>query len=92
MRTTLLVLLFTACLPPQRLESPCVGQPASIDGGACPACSSDADCAIASNACYETASCVPAAGNWGVTLLGCSVEHPPPVAKCGCVDSICQAK
>ena len=46
MRTTLLVLLFTACLPPQRLESPCVGQPASIDGGACPACSSDADCAI----------------------------------------------
>lgn len=84
------VLLLSGCLlSPQKLESPCVGV---SDAGACPACVTDADCAIASNPCYPTASCVPVAGNWAVTLLGCTTEHPPPVQQCGCVDSVCRAK
>ncbi len=87
-----LVLFASGCLlAPQVLDSPCAGQPAT-DGGACPACATDADCVIATNRCYASASCVPREGNWAVTLLGCSVEHPPTTATCGCVNSVCQAK
>lgn len=85
-------LALSACLPPQTLSSPCVGQPVSVDGDACPACTTDADCFIASNRCYDSAACVPREGHWGVTLLGCNVEHPPPVAQCGCVSGVCAAK
>ncbi len=85
--------LVGACLlTPQVLESPCDGQPVSVDGGACPACASDADCTIATNRCYATAQCVPAAGNWGVTLLGCSVQHAPTTQECRCVQSVCRAQ
>jgi hypothetical protein len=91
-RLALLAGLLSGCvLAPQVLESPCLGQPAT-DGGACPACATDADCTIATNRCYASASCVPKDGNWGVTLLGCSVEHPPTTVSCGCVDRVCQAK
>lgn len=92
MKKLALVLLLTSCLPPQRLESPCRDRAAELDEAACPACETDADCSIVSNACYETATCAPTAGNWAVTLLGCNVEHPPPVERCGCVERVCQAK
>lgn len=85
-------LLLSGCLlSPQVLESPCQRQPPT-DGGSCPACATDGDCAIVSNACYATAHCVPREGNWAVTLLGCSVEHPPPTQTCACVDQVCQAR
>jgi len=79
-------------LAPQTLESPCAGKPPDTDGGSCPACTTDADCSIATNRCYASASCVPTAGNWAVTLLGCSAEHPPTTSTCACVDRVCQAK
>ena len=85
-------LLSLGCLPPQTLDSPCVNQPATVDGGACPACATDGDCVIASNQCYASASCVPRDGNWAVTLLGCEVMHPPTMATCGCVEGVCRAK
>lgn len=89
----LLSLLGSGCLlAPQTLNSPCVGMPVDTDGGACPACATDADCVIASNRCYASASCVPKDGNWAVTLLGCSVEHPPTTMTCGCVNSVCTAR
>ncbi|MGV3620196.1 MAG: hypothetical protein ACO1OB_05245 [Archangium sp.] len=91
MKRVLLAVALSACLPAQRLDSPCKDQPAT-DGGSCPSCETDGDCSIASNPCYESAACVPTAGNWAVTLLGCSVEHPPPVEQCGCVNRVCQAK
>lgn len=86
-----LLLVAAGCLPPQTLDSPCVGQPVT-DGGACPACVTDADCYVLSNPCYDSASCVPRAGNWAVTLLGCNVEHPPTLATCGCTNGVCAAR
>lgn len=79
-------------LAPQVLQSPCEGQPPSVDGGQCPACASDADCTIVTNRCYATAACVPTAGSWAVTLLGCSVQHPPTTQTCRCVDAVCRAQ
>jgi hypothetical protein len=89
----ILSLLLSGCLlAPQTLDSPCVGKRADTDGGACPACMTDADCSIASNRCYASASCVPTAGNWGVPDLGCSVEHPPTTLRCGCINNVCTAR
>lgn len=82
------LLVLTACVPPQTLTSPCVGQP---DGGSCPACSTDADCSIVTNLCHETAACVPTAGHWAATQEGCAVEHPPTQTPCVCHGSVCQA-
>jgi len=92
-KISLLLVLFSGCLlEPQKLGSPCLGQPASTDGGPCPACAVDADCVILSNRCHPSASCVPKDGNWFVTLEGCEVQHPPTMVECGCVESVCQAK
>ena len=83
--------LFACGLPAQELTSPCVGQSAT-DGGSCPACATDADCGILSNACHATAACVPKAGNWAVTQEGCSLSHPPTVRRCVCLEQVCRGE
>ncbi len=87
-----LLLLLSGCVRRQILTSPCLSTAAAQEPAACPACATDADCFVLSNPCYETASCVPKAGNWAVTLLGCTRElEVPPDSECGCVGGVCQA-
>lgn len=91
MKRAWLAMVLSACLPAQTLESPCKDLPAT-DGGSCPSCETDTECGILSNRCYESAMCVPTAGNWAVTLIGCVDQHPPTVEQCGCVERVCQTK
>lgn len=88
----LLAALHGCLLAPQRLDAPCVGKSPDLDGGACPACATDADCSILSNSCLEAASCVPRAGNWAVIDIGCNVTHAPTTQTCACVDQVCTAR
>ena len=80
----------------QELTSPCLtDEPQKSDPAACPACQTDADCFVLSNACYETASCVPRGGNWAVTDLGCSksAEYAvPDDSACACINNVCQER
>ena len=89
-RGVIAALLLAACSLPQQLASPCVGMPVSAN--TCPACTTDADCAIISNPCHEAASCVPKAAFWAVDAIGCDFEHAPTTSTCGCVNSVCQKK
>lgn len=94
MKTAIVLVLLSssACLlPPQKLTSPCVDKSVTDAGDMCPTCVTDGDCYVLSNACQEAAACVHRTSNWAVTLEGCSVEHPPPVATCGCVEGVCQS-
>ncbi len=80
------------CASRQTLTSPCLAGAAASDPKACPACAAAADCYVLSNPCHASASCVPRAGNWAVTLEGCSVEHEvPPASECVCTNQVCQA-
>jgi hypothetical protein len=80
--------VLAACGPgSQELVSGCLNDPML-----CPACGSDADCVIVSNACHETASCAHREANVAVTQEGCSQEHDPPDDRCACLGNICQAE
>jgi hypothetical protein len=84
------LVLLAACRGEQDLRSDCVA-----DGGACPACTTDSDCIIVSNACYATANCTHRRREppLAVTQIGCNQEYDvPPPERCGCVSSVCRAR
>lgn len=75
----------------QTLTSPCLGQ-AATDGGLCPGCQASSDCVIVGNECYASAGCVPKAGNWATTAIGCASHYDPPTDPCVCLENVCQAQ
>lgn len=87
---TSIAIMVAACRGEQDLRSDCVE-----NGSACPACTSDGDCVIASNACYATANCTHRRREppLAVTQIGCNQEYDvPPPERCGCVKSVCRAR
>ena len=86
--------LWLACGVTQALESPCVGAP--TDGGPCPPCAAATDCEVLGTDCtMRTAVCVPRAGAWATPNWRCGDGFDPlpapPVERCACVDTVCQA-
>lgn len=74
------------CGKQQELTSYCL-EP----GVTCPPCSTDDECAVLSNACHETATCVHRDDvGVAVTMEGCGIENDvPPDSDCVCIDTTC---
>lgn len=82
--------LLAACHGEQRLTDDC-----PTAGTACPACTSDSDCIIASNACHEYATCTHLRREppMSVNQIGCNDEYDkPPAERCGCVERVCRSR
>ena len=77
--------------PTQSLTSPCVSMPTTGNLGACPACQTDADCKILSNACETTAYCVHNNSNWVVSQTTCpdNEKFRPTPQSCRCLANLC---
>jgi hypothetical protein len=83
-----IVLAVAACSSEQRLRDDC-----TTPGVTCPACASDSDCEIVSNACHEAATCTDRRRELQVNQIGCLVENDVPADdRCACIQGMCRSR
>lgn len=91
---SLLITAFVLAMP--GCASLVLGEQELVSGcldGECAACSSDADCKVASNPCESTAYCIHRDRSFAVSSLGCNAEHDvPPDSDCVCRAGACSVR
>jgi hypothetical protein len=82
-----LAMVLAGCGRVQEIQNTCDGD---LE---CPACTTDNQCVIVSNACHETAACVHRDVELSVNQIGCSdalAYEVPDDAVCTCQASVCK--